>query len=43
MEILQVSLSGFQKFFMFWIAAIILEARDVELESAHFLVIQFCF
>ena len=32
----QVTLIGFQKFFMFWIALIILEVWNVELESAHF-------
>jgi len=35
MELFQVSLIGFQKFFLFWVAGIILEAWDVELERAH--------
>ena len=30
--------SQFQKFFSFWVAGIILEAWDVALESAHFLL-----
>ena len=34
---------GFQKFFLFWVAGIIMEAWDVELESVHFLMFQFCF
>ena len=32
-ELFQVSLIGFQKFFLFWVAGMILEAWDVELES----------
>ena len=35
----QVSLIGFRKFFLFWVAGIILEAWDMELESAHFFVV----
>ena len=34
-ELFQVSLVGFQKFFLFWVAGMILEAWDVELESAN--------
>ena len=34
-ELFQVSLIGFQKFFMFWVAGMILDAWDVELESAN--------
>ena len=30
----QVSLVGFQQFFLFWVAGIILKAWDVELEPA---------
>ena len=32
-------LTGFQKFFLFWVAGFILEAWDVELENAHFFVV----
>ena len=32
---LKVSLVGFQKFFLFWVAGVILEAWDVKLESAN--------
>ena len=32
-------LIGFQKFFLFWVAGIILEAWDLELESAHFFAV----
>ena len=39
MELFQVSLIGFQKFFLFWVAGIILEAWDEELESAHFFAV----
>ena len=35
---LHVSLGEFQKFFLFWVAGIILVAWDVELESAHFVM-----
>ena len=42
-ELFQDSLSGFQKFFLFWVAGIILEAWDVELERAHSFMFQFCF
>ena len=31
----QVSLVVFQKFFLFWVAGMILEAWDVELESVN--------
>ena len=31
-ELFQVSLIGFQKFFLFWVAGMILKAWDVELE-----------
>ena len=34
MELFQVSLIGFQKFFLFLVAWIILKAWDVELEPA---------
>ena len=43
MELFQVSLIGFQKLFSFWVAGVILEAWDVELESAHSSMFQFCF
>ena len=33
-ELFQVSLIGFQKFFLFWVAGMILKAWDVELEPA---------
>ena len=33
-ELFQVSLIGFQKFFLFWIAGMILKAWDIELEQA---------
>ena len=42
MELFQVSLIGFQKFFLFWVAGMILEAWDVESESAHSSMFQFC-
>ena len=42
-ELSQVSLGGFQKFFLFWIAWMILEAWNVELESVLSFVFQFCF
>ena len=32
---LQVSLTGFQNFFLFWVAGTSLEALDVELERVH--------
>ena len=35
-ELFQVSLDGFQKFFLFWEAGIILEAWDIEFERAYF-------
>ena len=35
MELFQVSLIGFQKFFFFWVAGMILEAWDVEMESVN--------
>ena len=31
-ELFQVSLIGFQKFFLFWVAGMILKAWDVELD-----------
>ena len=34
-ELFQVSLIGFQKFFFFWVAGIILEGWKVELERVH--------
>ena len=34
MELFQVSLIGFQKFFLFWVAGMILNVWDVELEPA---------
>ena len=40
-ELFQVSLAGFQKFFLFWIAWIILEAWDAELVSAHSFMFHF--
>ena len=36
--VFQVSLGGSQKFFLIWVAGIILVAWDVELESAHFVM-----
>ena len=37
-------MAGFEKFFLFWIAVvIILEALDVELERAHSCMFQFCY
>ena len=42
MALFQVSLIGFQKLFLFWVAGMILEAWDVELESAHSPMFQFC-
>ena len=33
-ELFQVFLIGFQKFFLFWVAGMILKAWDVELELA---------
>ena len=41
-ELFQNSLIGFQKFILFWVARIILEARDVELERAYSFMFQFC-
>ena len=48
--IFQVSFIGFQKFFLFWVAGILLDAWAMELESAHFFVVMpseknsvFCF
>ena len=41
-ELFQVSLIVFQKFFLFWVAGLILEAWNVELESAHSSMFQFC-
>ena len=38
-DLFQVSLIGFQEFFLFWVAGIILKAWDVELESAHFFAV----
>ena len=38
-ELYPVSLTGFQKFFLFCVAGIILEAWDVEFESAHFFAV----
>ena len=40
MPVYQVSLTGFQKFFLFWVAWNILEAWDAELESAHFFAVK---
>ena len=34
-ELFQVSLIGFQKFFLFWVARMILEGWKVELERVH--------
>ena len=37
-----ISPKGFQNFFLFWVAGTILEDLDVELESAHSSMFQFC-
>ena len=41
-ESFQISLKGFQKFSLFWVAGMILEAWDVQLESAHSSMFQLC-
>ena len=38
-----VSLVGFQKFFLFWIAGTILKSWKAELDRAHSFMFQFCF
>ena len=40
-ELFQVSLIGFQKFFLLFVDGMILEAWDVELERAYFLCFNF--
>ena len=37
-ELFQVSLIGFQKFFLFWVGGMILKAWDVELGPAFFAI-----
>ena len=41
-ELLQVSIIEFQRFFLFWVAGIIVEARDIELERTYSFMFQFC-